>query len=134
MSKLRTFSCSAYVHIDSSLRAKFSVKAWQGIFVGYAFDSPAWLVYHTVANKVIRSRNVVFDETWLQFLPSSMTTGEPPPSTVLALNPPNVSGETLRSHPLTDYDDFDEDPPIPSFLPPQADICLPGHRGPTSSS
>jgi hypothetical protein len=24
---------------------------------------------------------------------------------------------------LTDYDDFDEDPPIPSFLPPQADIA-----------
>jgi hypothetical protein len=123
LSNLRTFGCPAYVHIDSSQRAKLSSKDWQGIFVGYAFDSPAWLVYNPVTNKVVGSRSVVFDETWLQPLPSFMTTREPPPSTVPALNPPNASRETPRSHPLTVYDDFNEDPPIPAFLPPQVDIA-----------
>ena len=37
-------------------------KAWKGIFVGYAFDSPAWLVYNSVTRRIIRSRNFVFNE------------------------------------------------------------------------
>ncbi len=38
--------------------------AWKGVFVGYAFYSPAWLVYNSFTRKVLRSRNVTFDETW----------------------------------------------------------------------
>ncbi len=103
MSNLRTFGCPAYVHIDLSQRAKFSAKAWQCIFVGYAFDSPAWLVYNPITKKVIRSRSVVFDEAWRHDLPSHVTTGEPPPHMPPVFSPPNASGETLQSHPLTDY-------------------------------
>ena len=62
VSNLRVFGCPTYVHIDVSLRKKFGDKARKGVFVGYAFDSPAWLVYNIVTRKVIRSRNVVFDE------------------------------------------------------------------------
>ena len=36
------------------------------MFVGYAFDSPAWLVYNPVTRRVIRSLNVVFDEDWMK--------------------------------------------------------------------
>jgi hypothetical protein len=61
---LRVFGRPAYVHIDVSLRAKFGDKAWKGIFVGYAFDFLAWLVYNPVTRHVIRNRNVIFDETW----------------------------------------------------------------------
>jgi hypothetical protein len=122
LSNLRTFGCPAYVHIDSSQRAKFDAKAWQGIFVGYAFDSPAWLVYNPVTNKVIRSRSVVFDETWLHQPTSPTTTGEPPTTPLPALSPPNASGETLQSHPLTDDDEFDDDPSLPQTLPNSAAI------------
>ena len=62
LSNLRVFGCPAYVHIDYSQRLKFSSKAWQGIFVGYAFDSPAWIVYNTITRKVFRTRSVIFNE------------------------------------------------------------------------
>jgi hypothetical protein len=70
LSNFRIFGCPAYVHIDSSLRTKLGDKAWKGIFVGYAFDSPAWLIYNPATRHVIRSRNVVFDETWRDTFPS----------------------------------------------------------------
>jgi hypothetical protein len=71
LSNLRVFGCPAYVYIDVSLRTKFGDKAWKGIFVGYAFDSLAWLVYNPVTRHVIRSKNVIFDEAWRDSLPSS---------------------------------------------------------------
>ncbi len=75
LSNLRVFVCPAYVHIDVSLRSKFGDTAWKGVFVGYAFDSPAWLVYNPSTRKGLgfrvqglgfRSRNVVFNEEWLK--------------------------------------------------------------------
>jgi hypothetical protein len=54
------------VHIDVSQRKKLGDKAWKGVFVGYAFDSPAWLVYNPVTRRVIRSRNAVIDEDWMK--------------------------------------------------------------------
>jgi hypothetical protein len=68
--RLRVFGCPAYAHIDASLRKKFGDNAWKGIFIGYVFDSPAWLIYKPVTRRVIRSRNVVFDETWRDTIPS----------------------------------------------------------------
>ena len=40
LSNLRTFGCHAYAHIDQPRRNKFKDKAFHGIFVEYAFDSP----------------------------------------------------------------------------------------------
>ena len=41
LSHLRVFGCPAFVHVDKSARRKLADKAWEGIFVGYAPDSPA---------------------------------------------------------------------------------------------
>jgi hypothetical protein len=61
--RFRVFGCSAYVHVDKSNRGKLDDAAWKGVFVGYAVDnSPSWLVYNPRTRRVIRSRNVVFDE------------------------------------------------------------------------
>ena len=46
LSRLRVFGCPAYVHIDKSCRRKLDARAWKGVFVGYATDSPVWLVYN----------------------------------------------------------------------------------------
>lgn len=62
LSNLRVFGCPAFVHIDSSRRKKLDPKAWEGIFVGYASDSPVYLVYNPVTKHVIRSQNVKFNE------------------------------------------------------------------------
>ncbi len=72
LSNMLVFSCLAYAHIDASLGKKLGDKAWKGTFVGYTFDSPAWLVYNPDTRHVIRSRNVVFNETWRYNIPSSL--------------------------------------------------------------
>ena len=59
---LRVFGSPAYVNIPSSLRRKLSDAAWEGIFVGYAPDSPAWLIYNPRTRNVVRSRSVTFNE------------------------------------------------------------------------
>jgi len=61
------------VHIDVSKRKKLQDKAWKGTFMGYAFDSPAWLIYNPITRKVIRSRNVVFNELWRPTVPSAVS-------------------------------------------------------------
>ena len=64
LSHLRIFGCPAYVHVEKSARRKLDNKSWEGIFIGYASDSPAWLVYNPSTRCVIRSANVTFDESW----------------------------------------------------------------------
>jgi hypothetical protein len=107
LSNLRVFGCPAYVYIDSSQRLKFTPKALQGIFVGYAFDSPTWLVYNPITRKVLRTRGVTFNETWT---PSPLSSsGE---LTSLPDTPSIDSGDPLNS--LTAFDNFDDEP----FAPP----------------
>jgi hypothetical protein len=60
---MRVFGCPAYVHVDKSQRRKRDDRAWKGVFVGYAPESPAWLVYNPTTRRVVSSRNVVFDES-----------------------------------------------------------------------
>ena len=43
------------------------------MFIGYAFDSLAWLIYNPVTQRVTRTRNVTFDEEW-----KSLVTTLPP--------------------------------------------------------
>ena len=64
LSKLRVWGCPAYVHIPDHLRRKMDSRAYQGIFVGYATDAPAWKIWNPTTNSVIYSRNVEFDERW----------------------------------------------------------------------
>jgi hypothetical protein len=108
LSNLRVFGCPAFVHIDSSQRLKFSSKAWRGIFVGYAVDSPAWLVYNPVTHRVIRSRSVTFDE--------SFTSSPSLAGTLDATSSSIVSGE--QPHFLTAFDDFESD----QFVPPHLSV------------
>ena len=75
LSKLRVFGCPCYVHIDSDNRNKFDDKSWEGTFVGYASNSPAWLIYKHSTGNVLRSRSVLFDEHWTQRNGSEYLTG-----------------------------------------------------------
>ena len=93
ISNLRVFGCPAYAHIDQSLRSKFGDKSFKCIFVGYAFDSPAWLVFNPSTNRVTRSRNVTFDEAWI----------------------PNV--ESPPHTPIANFDNSDDEDPSPLAAP-----------------
>jgi hypothetical protein len=63
LSSMRVFGCPAYVHVDKSQRRKLDDRAWKVVFVGYAPESPAWLVYNSTTRHVVSSRNVVFEES-----------------------------------------------------------------------
>jgi hypothetical protein len=62
LSSMRVFGCPAYVHVDKSQLRRLDDRAWKGVFVGCASESPAWLVYNSVTRRVVSSRNVVLDE------------------------------------------------------------------------
>ncbi len=62
ISRFRVFGCPCYVHIDKQLRRKLDDRAWKGVFVGYALDSPTYLVWNPTTRRLVRSHNVEFDE------------------------------------------------------------------------
>ena len=62
ISHLRVFGCIGYVHIDKEERKKLDFKARKCIFLGYSLTKKAYRLYDVRQEKVICSRNVIFDE------------------------------------------------------------------------
>jgi hypothetical protein len=69
VSHLRVFGCAAYVHHEHTGN-KLNERAWVGVFVGYDLESPCYLIYNRLTHRIMRSRNVQFDET--QFTPLNL--------------------------------------------------------------
>ncbi|RVW79834.1 Retrovirus-related Pol polyprotein from transposon TNT 1-94 [Vitis vinifera] len=61
-SGLRVFECPAYVHIPNEERSKLDAKSRQCIFLGYQKGVKGFKLWDPKANKVVISRDVVFDE------------------------------------------------------------------------
>ncbi|KAJ9536793.1 hypothetical protein OSB04_un000017 [Centaurea solstitialis] len=59
---LRVFGCECYVKNDKDNLDKFSPKGDEGIFIGYAKDSPSYRVYNKKTRCVVESTNVDFEE------------------------------------------------------------------------
>ena len=65
LSHLRVFGCRAYMYLHKKQRSstnKLAARAMPGIFVGYATEAKAWLVWDPVAKKVHTTRDVKFME------------------------------------------------------------------------
>ncbi|KAI5727868.1 hypothetical protein M8J77_007947 [Diaphorina citri] len=62
VTKLRSFGCTAYVHIPDHKRFKTEKKSKRGRFVGYDIHSSAYRVYLEDEDDVESSVNVIFDE------------------------------------------------------------------------
>jgi hypothetical protein len=60
---LRTFGCIAYVKDTTPHLKKLDDRGRKGIFIGYEKGSKAYCVYDPITNRVIVTRNVVFDES-----------------------------------------------------------------------
>ena len=91
--------------------------------MGYAFDSPVWLVYNLTTRKVPRTRNATFNETWI---PSPLFSSEEPVS--LPTSPSSDAGEPL--HFLTAFDGFEDAlfvPPPIVVVPPLTTISARQH-------
>ena len=59
---LRVFGCRAFVHIPRDERSKFAKTTQQCIFLGYLEDEFGYRFWNPISKKVIRSRDVVFNE------------------------------------------------------------------------
>ena len=59
---LKTFSCEAFFHIDKDNRTKLDAKSKKCTFIGYRINDFGYHLYDYENHKIIRSRDVVFNE------------------------------------------------------------------------
>ena len=62
LSHLRVFGCISYVHIDSNEKSKLDAKSNKCVFVGYGDDEFGYRFWDYENRKIIRSRDVIFNE------------------------------------------------------------------------
>jgi hypothetical protein len=58
----KVFDCLAYAHVLDTDRHKLEAKSRKCIFIRYNTKSNAYKLYDLVNRKVVRSRDVLFDE------------------------------------------------------------------------
>jgi hypothetical protein len=59
---LKTFGCEAFVHIDKENRTKLEAKSKKCTFIGYNVNDFGYHLWDYENHKIIRSRDVVFNE------------------------------------------------------------------------
>jgi hypothetical protein len=59
---LKTFGCEAFVHIDKENRTKLEAKSKKCAFIGYGVNDFGYRLWDYENNKIIRSRDVIFNE------------------------------------------------------------------------
>ena len=59
---MRVFGCISYVHIDSFERSNLDAKSKKCAFVGYGTDEFGYRFWDFENQKIIRSRDVIFNE------------------------------------------------------------------------
>ncbi|KAE8691518.1 Vacuolar-sorting receptor 1 [Hibiscus syriacus] len=62
LSHLRVFGCISYVHINSAERSKLDPKSNKCVFVGYGGDEFGYQFWDYENRKIIRSKDVIFNE------------------------------------------------------------------------
>ena len=61
-SHLKVFYCVSYVHIDSDAHSKLDAKSKICFFIGYVDEKFSYRFWDEQNRKIIRSRNVIFNE------------------------------------------------------------------------
>ena len=59
---LRVFGCDAYARVPKDERGKLDAKARKCILLGYGDTTKGYRLYYPVQDKVIHSRDVMFNE------------------------------------------------------------------------
>ena len=63
ISNLNFFGCVAFVHVPKENRKKLDSKTLRCMFLGFDSESKAYRLFDQTRQKVVISRDVVFDET-----------------------------------------------------------------------
>ena len=64
-SHLRTFGCTAYVHVDQEKRDNLNAKAVKCYFIGYGYNFFGYRFWDDKNRKILRHCDVTFDESVL---------------------------------------------------------------------
>ncbi|XP_071740805.1 uncharacterized protein [Rutidosis leptorrhynchoides] len=56
------FGCIAYVHVLAQLRTKLEDRSQKCVFLGVSLESKAYRLYNPIEQKIVVSRDVIFDE------------------------------------------------------------------------
>jgi hypothetical protein len=62
LAHLRIFGCKAYAHIPKEKCDKFAATSMECIYIGYAKNRKAYRLYHKPSQRILKSRDVTFDE------------------------------------------------------------------------
>ena len=62
---MRTFGCTAYVHVDPEKRDKFDAKSMKCYFIGYVSDLFGYRFLDDKNRKILRHCDVKFDDSVL---------------------------------------------------------------------
>jgi hypothetical protein len=136
LSSMRIFGCPAYVHVDKSKRRKLDDRACKGVFVGYASESPAWLVYNPATRRVMNSRNVVFDEATVLSMGESNAEQrnddeeDSIPHTMCSEEPDTPSRESPLRESLQHSGSMEDDRHVHSGVTPRPRCYLPSTASP----
>jgi hypothetical protein len=107
LSHLKVFGCVFYVHIDSDARNKLDAKSKKCFFIDYGDEEFGFQFWDDQNRKIIRSRNVIFNEKVLYKDRSSVETDvadsdiSPQKSEFIRLEGlPNVTEQNKNQEPL----------------------------------
>ena len=59
---LKSFGCEAFAHVDKENRTKLDAKSQKYTFIGYGVDDYGYQLWYFENLKIIRSRDVIFNE------------------------------------------------------------------------
>jgi transposase InsO family protein len=74
---LRTFGCTAYVHVQKNERNGLQPKSRKCIYLGFESGYKGWRCLDVITKRVVVSRDVIFDESEFPGLSITASTNEP---------------------------------------------------------
>ncbi len=101
---IRPFGCKAHVHIPKKKCTKFNAKSLECVLLGYCEHKRTYRLLHKPTGRIIKSRDVVFDEGNLDGVPTQIViTTEP-------VFPSETNRDHSSPHPTIELPDSDDIP------------------------
>ena len=115
------FGYEAWANISDEKRKALQPKSEECIFVGYSEDVKGYRLLQPHSHDIIIRTNVKFDKNLLSYEPNLV--GVPslvcePDSAIVPSSSSNFLD--MFSTPVSNYDNYDENPPPPAHVPPIA--------------
>lgn len=104
VSVIHPFGCKAHVHIPKKKCTKFNAKLLECVLLGYCEHKRAYRLLHKPTGRIIKSRDVVFDEGNLDGVPTQIVVTTEP------VFPSETNRDHSSPHPTIELPDSDNIP------------------------